>query len=73
MAVPASVLAVTVVEWLASGIGIGARMAMAASLSDYDLLWSAVALVAALSVLGHAAVAAVEARVLARYAPEQRT
>lgn len=72
MAVPASVLAVTVVEWLASGIGIGARMAMAASLSDYDLLWSAVVLVAGLSVLGHAAVAAVESRVLARYAPEQR-
>lgn len=71
MAVPASVLAVTVVEWLASGIGIGARLAMAASLSDYDLLWSAVALVAGLSVLGHAAVAAVESRVLARYAPEQ--
>jgi sulfonate transport system permease protein len=71
MAVPASVLAVTVVEWLATGIGIGALMALSASVSDYDMLWSAVALVAALSALGHAAVSAVETRVLARYAPEQ--
>jgi hypothetical protein len=40
MAVPASVLAVTVVEWLATGIGIGSLMALSASLSDYDMLWS---------------------------------
>lgn len=71
MAVPASVLAVTVVEWLATGIGIGTLMALAASVSDYGLLWSAVALVTALSVLGHAGVSLIEARVLRRFAPEQ--
>lgn len=69
--VPSSVLAVTVVEWLATGKGIGSLMALSASLSDYDMLWSAVALVAALSALGHAAVGLVEARVLTVYAPEQ--
>jgi ABC-type nitrate/sulfonate/bicarbonate transport system permease component len=71
MAVPASVLAVTVVEWLATGKGLGTLMALSASLSDYDMLWSAVALVAVLSALGYAAVGQIEARVLRTYAPEQ--
>jgi ABC-type nitrate/sulfonate/bicarbonate transport system permease component len=71
MAVPASVLAITVVEWLATGTGLGRLMALSASLSDYDMLWSAVVLVAALSALGYGAVGLVERRVLARYAPEQ--
>lgn len=69
--VPASILAVTVVEWLATGNGIGSVMALSASLSDYDMLWSSVVLVAVLSALGYAAVGAVESRVLAAYAPEQ--
>jgi len=69
--VPASVLAVTVVEWLATGNGIGSLMALSASLSDYDMLWSAVALVASLSVLGYVAVGALEKSVLRIYAPEQ--
>ena len=71
MAVPASVLAVTVVEWLATGSGIGSLMALSASLSDYDVLWSSVVLVAALSALGYVLVGRVERRVLATYAPEQ--
>ena len=69
--VPASVLAVTVVEWLATGQGIGSLMALSASLSDYDMLWSAVVLVAVLSVLGYGLVSLWERRVLAIYAPEQ--
>jgi len=71
MSVPAAVLAVTVVEWLATGNGIGSLMALSSSLSDYDMLWSAVVLVAGLSALGYAAVGLVEARVLRIYAPEQ--
>lgn len=71
MSVPAAVLAVTVVEWLATGRGIGSLMALSASLSDYDMLWSAVVGVTALSVLLYGAVGAVETRVLAVYAPEQ--
>jgi ABC-type nitrate/sulfonate/bicarbonate transport system permease component len=71
MAVPASVLAVTVVEWLATGAGIGSLMALSASLSDFDMLWSSVVLVAAISAAGYALVGAVERRVLQVYAPEQ--
>jgi ABC-type nitrate/sulfonate/bicarbonate transport system permease component len=71
MAVPASVLAVTVVEWLATGRGIGSLMAMSASLSDYDMLWSAVAIVSVLSAAGYAGVGAIERRVFRTYAPEQ--
>jgi len=73
MGVPASVLAVTVVEWLATGAGIGSLMAISASVSDYTLLWSAVALTAALSALGYAGVGLIEARILRIYAPEQLT
>ena len=69
--VPASVLAVTVVEWLATGNGLGQVMALSASLSDYDLLWGAVVLVTVISALGYAAVGAVERQILRTYAPEQ--
>lgn len=72
MSVPAAVLAVTVVEWLATGTGIGALMALAASRSGYDVLAGAVVLVTALSALGYAAVGALESRVLRVYAPEQQ-
>ncbi|MGX1792213.1 ABC transporter permease [Microbacterium sp. NPDC055312] len=72
MSVPAAVLAVTVVEWLATGSGIGNLMALAASRSGYDLLAGATVLVTAASALGYALVGAVESRVLRRYAPEQQ-
>ena len=69
--VPASVLAVTVVEWLATGKGIGRLMALSASLSNYNMLWSSVVVVAVLSVMGYGLVSLWERRVLAIYAPEQ--
>jgi len=71
MSVPAAVLAVTVVEWLSTGNGIGSLMALSASLSDYDMLWSSVVVVSVLAVAVYALVGAVESRVLRRYAPEQ--
>ncbi|MEM6382649.1 MAG: ABC transporter permease subunit [Pseudomonadota bacterium] len=71
MSVPAAVLAVTVVEWLATGGGIGSLMALSASLSDYDMLWSTIVIVSILSALGYALVGLLEARVLRVYAPEQ--
>ena len=73
MSVPAAILAVTVVEWLATGRGIGSLMALSASLSDYDMLWSSVVIVAVLSVVGYAAVGTVERRILSVYAAEQVT
>jgi len=72
MLVHVRAMAVAVVEWLATGIGVGTLMAMAASVSNYSLLWATVALVTAVSALGHAGVRLVETRVLARYAPEKR-
>ncbi|WP_434802262.1 ABC transporter permease [Paracoccus sediminicola] len=71
MSVPAAILAVTVVEWLATGRGVGSLMALSASLSDYDMLWASVVAVALLTVLCHAAVAVLEQRVLSVYAAEQ--
>ncbi|WP_134681136.1 ABC transporter permease [Paracoccus ravus] len=71
MGVPAAILAVTVVEWLVTGRGLGSLMALAASTSDYRMLWSAVALVTVIAMLCHAGVAAIERRVLGVYAPEQ--
>ena len=71
MSVPAAVLAITVAEWLATGTGLGNLMALTASTSNYNLLWSAVVLVALGSALGYAAVGALERAVLARVAPEQ--
>ena len=69
--VPASILAVTVVEWLATGNGLGSLMALSASLSDYDMLWSAVVLSTLLAVLGYGLIGLIERQVLATYAPEQ--
>jgi len=71
MAVPAALLAVTTVEWLATGKGIGVLMAMTASTSDYNMLWSCVAILAIVAVAFYAAVAALERSVLRVYASEQ--
>ncbi len=71
LSVPAAILAVTVAEWLATGRGLGALMAMTASTSDYNLLWSAILVVACGSALGYGLVGLVERAVLARVAPEQ--
>ncbi|MEM9395578.1 MAG: ABC transporter permease subunit [Pseudomonadota bacterium] len=71
MTVPAAVLAVTVVEWLATGRGLGALMALSASLSDYGMLWSVTLVVSLLAVAGYAAVAWIERHVLSIFASEQ--
>jgi ABC-type nitrate/sulfonate/bicarbonate transport system permease component len=71
MSVPAAVLAATVAEWLATGTGTGNLMALTASTSNYNMLWSCVAALTLVSVAGHGLVALAERAVLARYAPEQ--
>ena len=71
MAVPAALLAVTTVEWLATGKGIGVLMAMTASTSNYNMLWSCVAVLALAAVTFYAVVAALERVVLRIYASEQ--
>ncbi|MEM1075086.1 MAG: ABC transporter permease subunit [Pseudomonadota bacterium] len=71
IAVPAAVLAATVAEWLATGKGIGNLMALSASTSDYNMLWSAIFALTVVAVLAHGLVGWAEEAVFARYAPEQ--
>ncbi|MEX0279127.1 MAG: ABC transporter permease [Ruegeria sp.] len=71
MAVPAALLAVTTAEWLATGRGIGVLMALTASTSDYNMLWSCVVLLCLVAVGAYAMVAWCEKRVLRIYASEQ--
>lgn len=71
MAVPAALLAVTTVEWLATGNGIGVLMALTASTSDYNMLWSCVAALAVCAAAIYGFVGLCERAVLSRYAPEQ--
>ena len=71
IAVPASVLAATVAEWLATGTGVGNLMALAASTSDYNMLWSAVVGITLMAVVAHSIVEWIERAVFLRYAPEQ--
>lgn len=71
LSVPAAILAVTVAEWLATGRGLGALMALTASTSDYNLLWSAIVVVTLGACLGYGLVSMIERTVLARVAPEQ--
>lgn len=71
IAVPAAVLAATVAEWLATGTGVGNLMALAASTSDYNMLWSAVVGLTLMAVGVHSVVERAERAVFARYAPEQ--
>jgi sulfonate transport system permease protein len=71
IAVPATVLAATVAEWLATGTGLGNLMALAAVNSRYATLWSCVVVVTLVASLAYGAVAVVERAVLRRLAPEQ--
>ncbi|WP_299818330.1 ABC transporter permease subunit [uncultured Jannaschia sp.] len=71
MGVPAAILAATTAEWLATGRGIGGLMALTASTSGYNMLWSATALVALTATLAYALVARIERAVLRVYGPEQ--
>lgn len=71
MAVPAAFLAATTAEWLATGSGIGALMAMTASTSNYGMLWSAIVLLALTASLLYLVAGQVERLVLSRFASEQ--
>lgn len=71
LAVPAAILAVTVAEWLATGTGLGSLMALTASTSDYNLLWSAIVVVTVGSCVGYGLVSLAERAILKHIAPEQ--
>jgi sulfonate transport system permease protein len=71
IAVPATVLAATVAEWLATGTGMGNLMAVSAVNSQYNVLYSCVVVVTVIAALTYAAMTALERVVLGRVAPEQ--
>ena len=71
MAVPAALLAVTTAEWLATGKGIGVLMALTASTSNYNMLWSCVAVLCLTAAVMYGAIAWCERAILRIYAPEQ--
>ncbi len=71
MAIPAALLAATTTEWLATGKGIGNLMALTATTSNYNMLWSATAVLALVAVICYLLVERLERRVLSHYAREQ--
>lgn len=71
IAVPATVLAATVAEWLATGTGMGNLMSLASASSRYDTLWASVVVVTLVASIGYGIVAVIERAVLRRVAPEQ--
>ena len=71
IAAPTTLLAATVAEWLATGVGLGNLMAVDAATSRYTSLWSTVVVVTVLALAAYALVEFAERRVLAVLAPEQ--
>ena len=67
VAVPSSIVAAMLAEWLVTGQGIGYLILSASSSSDFDTMWSAVVVITVVSVAVYTAVAAVEAAVLRRF------
>ena len=70
-AAPTALLAATVAEWLATGLGLGNMMAVDAATSRYTALWSTVVVVTLVALVAYALVESLERRVLAVLAPEQ--
>ncbi len=71
IAAPTALLAATVAEWLATGVGLGNLMAVDAATSRYTSLWSTVVVVTLIALVGYGLVEMVERRVLSVLAPEQ--
>lgn len=71
IAVPATVLAATVAEWLATGTGMGNLMALSAATGRWGTLWSSVVVITVIASACYGVVALVERAVLAQVAPEQ--
>ena len=68
--VPAAIIGALLAEWLATGKGSGNEMLTVVNTFDYGELWAAVVLVTGVSMILYSIVSAVEALVLARYAPD---
>lgn len=71
LAVPSALLAATTAEWLATGTGMGSLMSLTASTSNYNLLWSAIVVLAVTASLFYALVHLMERRILKTFSSEQ--
>jgi ABC-type nitrate/sulfonate/bicarbonate transport system permease component len=67
IAAPLALIGALLAEWLATGRGLGYLMLQSETLSNYNQLWTATALVTAFSFILYTAISAVEKRVLARF------
>jgi len=73
IAVPASVLGATVVEWLATGEGLGNAILVGAFNARYGILWAAAVILCAVTMVSYSAVGSLERLTLNRFAPEHVT
>jgi ABC-type nitrate/sulfonate/bicarbonate transport system permease component len=69
IAAPLALVGALLSEWLATGKGLGYRILQVGALSDYNGLWSRVALVTLYSFALYRLIGAVEVMVLRRFAP----
>jgi ABC-type nitrate/sulfonate/bicarbonate transport system permease component len=67
IAAPLALIGALLAEWLATGRGLGYLMLQSETLSNYNQLWAATALVTAFSFILYTAISAVEKRALARF------
>jgi ABC-type nitrate/sulfonate/bicarbonate transport system permease component len=67
IAAPLALIGALLAEWLATGRGLGYLMLQSETLSNYNMLWSATALVTLFSLLLYTAISGAEKRVLARF------
>lgn len=71
ISVPGSLTGALVVEWLATGNGIGSRILNAIGGFRYDEVWALIVAITAVSVVLYTLVGLLEGLVLARYAPHR--
>ena len=70
IAAPLALIGALLAEWLATGQGLGGLMLESQTLSQYNLMWAATALVTAYSVFLYTAISGVEKRVLLRFSDQ---
>lgn len=68
LAAPRALLGVMIAEWLATGLGIGNLLNESRGMLDYAMIWSVAVVSVLVAVALHALTAAIERRVLRRYA-----
>jgi ABC-type nitrate/sulfonate/bicarbonate transport system permease component len=67
IAAPGALLGAILAEWLATGQGLGDLMVTSSSTANYSMLWSAVVLITAVSILIYNLVSSIERPVVAHF------